>query len=166
MTSNLDRVIALLAANNEMMASLQAQLMEHMKNANAANAIPKIEKPIAVMDEVKDLLYKKNEAPVTEDRKIWTRDQINDILNRSDAAVERAIKNLYKLQTDSEKHSRTTKVTNSYGFSAFHAKRGTYYAEWLNSGKNLTGKHLDKARAIALRHSSQLVDIANGLIKV
>lgn len=41
-----------------------------------------------------------------------------------------------------------------------NAKRGTYYAKWIQSGKRLTGEHLAKARKIALYHSRQLVKIA------
>lgn len=93
--------------------------------------------------------------------KIWDRDMINDLLVRNDAAVERAMIRLYELQTQDEKSTDSTRVHNGQGFGSFYARRGSYYARWVQSGKRLSGHHLDAARKIALKHSRQLVDIAN-----
>ena len=93
--------------------------------------------------------------------KIWTRDEIDAILRSNNAAVERAIIRLFERQTRTEQISESTHLHNSVGFSACHAKNGTYYAKWIQSGRHLTGTHLEKARKIALVHSKQLVEIAN-----
>lgn len=93
--------------------------------------------------------------------KTWTREQIDHILSTQDLAVERGIVQLYKLQTDDEKRSESTRLNNGVGFNSSSAGRGTYYAKWVLSGRHLTGVHLLRARSIALRHSRQLVDIAN-----
>lgn len=93
--------------------------------------------------------------------KVYTREEIDGILRVSDRAVERGILRLYSLQTSSEQSSGETREANGVGFSGAYSRSGTYYAKWLNSGRNLTGKHLDKAREICLRHSRQLVDFAN-----
>lgn len=93
--------------------------------------------------------------------KTWTREQIDDILGGSDRAVERAIVRLYERQTSEEQASSSTLDSNARGFDAFSAKRGTYYARWVLSGRSLTGRHLDTARKIARKHSRQLVEIAN-----
>lgn len=92
----------------------------------------------------------------------WTRTQINNLLNTNPAAVERAMVRLYDLQTKDEKANGGTRWNNGQGFAANAGKRGTYYARWVLGGRQLTGVHLERARSIALRHSMQLVNIANG----
>lgn len=93
--------------------------------------------------------------------KVWTRDEIDALLKASDLAVERGILRLYALQTAAEQNSGDTREANGVGFSGAYARSGTYYARWIQSGKRLSGKHLDKARDICIRHSRQLVEIAN-----
>ena len=93
--------------------------------------------------------------------KVWTRDDINGLLETNDLAVERAMVRLYELQTQDEQESSTTRVHNGQGFGSWYAKRGSYYARWVQSGRRLTGSHLDAARKIAIKHSRQLVEIAN-----
>lgn len=94
--------------------------------------------------------------------KTWTRDEINRLLENNPHAVERAILRIYERQTSTEQARGDTLLHNGVGFSSCHAKRGTYYAKWILSGRHLTGEHLEKARRIAIHHSRQLVEIANG----
>lgn len=98
-------------------------------------------------------------APPT--KKQWTRDQINTLLQTSDAAVERAMVVLFNRQTSDEQQTEETKHLNGVGFAGNAAHRGSYYAKWVLSKKRLTGIHLERARKIALRHSKQLVEEAN-----
>lgn len=95
--------------------------------------------------------------------KVWTRDEINQLLLSNDLAAERAIIRLFERQTEHEQSTESTELNNAVGFSAFHARTGTYLAKYLQSGKNrhLTGEWLAKGRKIALIHSKQLVEIAN-----
>ena len=92
----------------------------------------------------------------------WNRDQIDNLLRTNPKAVERAIVRLYNLQTQDEQASDDTKHHNSVGFAGYAARNGSYYAKWVLSGRSLTGKHLEKATAISLKHSRQLVIMANG----
>lgn len=91
----------------------------------------------------------------------WNRTQINELLNTNPKAVERAMVRLYDLQTKDEKVNNGSRWLNGQGFQSSAAKRGTYYARWVLGGRPLTGVHLERARAIAVRHSRQLVEIAN-----
>ncbi len=68
---------------------------------------------------------------------------------------------LFNRQTRDEQQSGDTRHHNNIGFSGCNARSGTYYAQWVISGKRLTGQHLDKALKIARRHSRQLVEEAN-----
>jgi hypothetical protein len=95
-------------------------------------------------------------------KKIWTREDIVALLNTNDRAVERGIVAIWQRQTADEQGSDTTRHSNGVGFSGWSARSGSYYAKWVESGRRLTGKHLDKARKIALHHVGQLTRIANG----
>jgi hypothetical protein len=94
--------------------------------------------------------------------KTWTREQIDTLLRSNPKAVERAIVRLYERQTQDERYDSRTKHDNARGFSSAFASRGSYYARWVQGGRNLTGRHYESALRIALTHSKQLVEIANG----
>jgi hypothetical protein len=74
--------------------------------------------------------------------------------------VEHAIVKLYERQTIDEQNSSETKHDNGMGFSSNTARLGTYYAQYILKGNRLTGKHIDNARRIAVRHVRQLVELA------
>lgn len=94
--------------------------------------------------------------------KTWTREEIETLVTTNDRAVERAMVSIWERQTADEQSTETTRHSNGVGFSGWTARSGTYYAGWVRSGRRLTGKHLDKARRIALHHAGQLTAIANG----
>jgi hypothetical protein len=94
--------------------------------------------------------------------KTWTREDIATLLTTNDRAVERAMVAIWERQTQDEQSTETTRHSNGVGFSGWTARSGTYYARWVQGGRGLTGKHLDKARRIALHHAGQLTAIANG----
>ena len=118
--------------------------------------------------------------------KIWTRDEINEMLRTNDKAVERAIVRLFELQNADEQRHGTTNAQNGRGFCSSDARAGTRFARWIQGmdNKNVVryapkslsnprarnifyrycapnGTVMDRARKIALKHSKQLVEIAN-----
>ena len=118
--------------------------------------------------------------------KTWTRDEINEILRTNDKAVEKAIIRLFERQNDDEQQYATTNTQNSRGFASCDARAGTRFARWLLGMNDRTVKKyqakslshpkaytifrsycrhgegvMDRARRIALKHSKQLVEIAN-----
>jgi hypothetical protein len=97
-----------------------------------------------------------------EAKKVWTRGEIEDMLRTQDGAVERAMVAIWERQTGDEQVTQDVKHSNGRGFSHWSARSGSYYAGWIRSGRRLSGKHLDKARNIALHHAQQLCDFANG----
>jgi hypothetical protein len=94
--------------------------------------------------------------------KTWTREAIENLIRTNPRAVERAMVAIWERQTADEQSTDTTRHSNGIGFSGWTARSGSYYAGWVRSGRSLTGKHLDKARRIALHHAGQLTRIANG----
>ena len=98
-----------------------------------------------------------------ETKKTWTREEIEQLINTNDRMVERSMVVLWERQTRDEQASQTTNHHNGMGFTGWSARSGTYFAEWVQSGRRLTGKHLAKARKIAIHHAAQLTGIANGV---
>lgn len=88
----------------------------------------------------------------------YTVDYIKQKLATDQKWLERAIVVLFKRQTNDEQRAETTKFTNGVGFTAFDAKRLSYYAKWINAGRNLSGIHLQKARTIVPKYSKQIQD--------
>lgn len=93
--------------------------------------------------------------------KVWTRDEITTMLNTSTHAVERAMVALWELQEEDERADGNTRHHNGRGFAHSTVGSGTYFANWVRSGRRLTGRHLAKARRIALFHAGQLTAMAN-----
>lgn len=75
--------------------------------------------------------------------------------------LERAILAIYKRQTHDEQRDEQSKYHNFRGFNGPNAKRMTYYACWLKSGRSLSGRHLEDARHRVQKYCGQLLRIAN-----
>jgi hypothetical protein len=97
-------------------------------------------------------------------KRVWTVNEVKENLLKSDIWLHRSILAIYNLQAESEKSTESTHLLNKVGFSAFDAKRMSYYAKWIKSDHKLSGRHRDLARAKMLRYSKQLTKIANGEI--
>lgn len=98
--------------------------------------------------------------------KVWTRNEIDALLNTNARAVEEGILRLYELQTRDEQTGEYTQYRNNVGFSSCHARTGSYWAKVIKKstakpGHRLWGKGLEKCRRIALKHSRQLTELAN-----
>lgn len=74
--------------------------------------------------------------------------------------VERAIVVLYQRQTSDEQATQSTKVHNGRGFASCDARRGSYMAKWILSGKSLNGEWLEKARKMVKKYIRQLLEEA------
>lgn len=127
-------------------------------------------------------------ASAPKEKRVWTRPEIDQLLARDPAIVERGILTLFRLQTADEREAGATRHHNAKGFNSAHARCGTRFARWLmgmddnnvvryppkslshpKAGKIFKryigeGTVLDRAREICLLHSAQLVLVANGEI--
>jgi hypothetical protein len=90
-----------------------------------------------------------------------TVESIKTLLLSNDRAVERAIIVLFNRQTHTEQQAGHTSESNGRGFNAFDAESGTYYAKWIQGGRSLSGKHLERARKMSFRYVRQLAEEAN-----
>jgi len=92
----------------------------------------------------------------------YTADMIKEKLQTNQAWLERAVIAIYEYQTEHEQQVEVTEEYNKVGFSAADANYLSYIATWLNSGKHLSGTHLQKVRGRMIKYSGQLARIANG----
>lgn len=75
--------------------------------------------------------------------------------------LERAIVFIYNLQTGEEQLNQQTVEKNNIGFSGVDAKRFSYYARYIMSGKHLTGKHLELARKRMPKYARQIIEMTD-----
>ena len=94
-----------------------------------------------------------------------TRDQIKHLILTDDRAVARALLTLLARQTSEEQSTFTTRNRNGQGFNAFHAGRGTYFANWVADGRQLSGHHLDAARKMVLYYVGQLEEVTKDKLR-
>lgn len=110
------------------------------------------------------------------EKKVWTVNEIREILDKSDEAVTRGVWRIFKLQTEGEQILGATQDRNGVGFNMRHAKTGCYLGRYIdNNGamkdgkphlRMLTGRFVKQGREIASFYARQLCDIANGKIAV
>lgn len=94
--------------------------------------------------------------------RVWTKQSIQELLEVSDKAVERAILAIYARQTEGEKYEGSTVVHNSMGFGAYDANVFTRMAKEILAGKAYTHANAEFARRWKIkRYWRQLVEIAN-----
>lgn len=88
-------------------------------------------------------------TPAPAARKKWSKVEVVAMIKEKDVAVERGILCLNK------HHQRIPEKSRPYV---------SYWAEYLTSGKHLTGRHLFNARRTCYFNAKVLVDAANGVI--
>jgi hypothetical protein len=75
--------------------------------------------------------------------------------------VEKAILRIDERQTDDERNSGETRYSNGIGWSGSDAAVGTYMANYIRSGRTLSGAWRGRAMTLAFKYRGQLADIAN-----
>ena len=93
--------------------------------------------------------------------KVWTKDEIKNLLETNDQMVARSVKKLYEYQTADEQEEKTANINNGVGFNGTDAEFLSSIAEWLISGKKLSQKQLDITRKKLFKYAGQLAKIAN-----
>lgn len=95
-------------------------------------------------------------APV----KVWDKDAIQALIRNNDAAVARAIRQLYARQTTGEQQTATTSVANSRGFNANDARFLTGVAQKLDHyADRMTPRQLEVARRMLPKYWRQLLEV-------
>jgi hypothetical protein len=74
--------------------------------------------------------------------------------------LERGILAIDARQTEDERRQDTTKYANGRGWSGADARKGSYYARWIRSGRHLSGRHLYQAKVMMRKYARQLLIVA------
>lgn len=93
--------------------------------------------------------------------KVWTEDEIKNLLQTDTKFLCRALKRLYERQTVEEKSSKDTHVVNGRGFNKIDAELLSGICEWGMAHGKLTDKQVEIVRKRIMKYAKQLASIAN-----
>lgn len=102
----------------------------------------------------------KNEATT----RIWTKEEIKNLLLTNDTMVQRSVLKLYAFQTKEEQLVGDSVEENGIGFNSYDAGFLTSIAEQLKRKVKLTRKQIEVTRKKLIKYSKQLTLIANNKI--
>lgn len=94
-------------------------------------------------------------------KKIWTKEEIKNLLNNNDTFVCRSLMVLYNFQTADEQTWGEANHRNGIGFSGADAKILTSFAEFYKERGYLSHKQIEIARKKITKYSGQLTNYAN-----
>lgn len=101
-----------------------------------------------------------------DEKKVWKKEEIRELLETNDRAVVRGIVVIYSLQTTDEQQTAETIEHNGVGFSGIDAKFLTSLAKHILERGGLSPKQMVYARKKILKYAGQLTKVANGKLKV
>ena len=93
--------------------------------------------------------------------KVWSEEEIKELVQTNDKVLYGALKKLYAEQTADEQRTGETKHQNGVGFNGADAKIMSSFAEFLNRTGFLTGKQKAVARRKLVKYNKQLTRLAN-----
>lgn len=93
--------------------------------------------------------------------KVWTIEEIKELVLTNDKMVVRSVVVLYEQQTASEQASHETCERNGVGFNGVDAPIMSSFAEFYKERGYLSNKQIAIARKKLVKYSHQLVTIAN-----
>ena len=95
--------------------------------------------------------------------KIWTEEEIKELIQTNDIVLYQALKNLYACQTNDEQITQSTNVINGMGFNGADAPILSSMAEFLNKTGFLTPKQKAIVRKKLIKYNKQLTRLANSM---
>jgi hypothetical protein len=104
--------------------------------------------------------------------RMWSREDIAELLNISDLAVAKAVVAIYHRQTADEKDAQTTKHRNGVGFNGVDAILLSSFARqvigWQKGRSQYPGplgpRQVSLARKKIVKYAGQLAEIANARV--
>lgn len=98
---------------------------------------------------------------MSEEKRVWTEQEIKDLVQTNDTVLYGALKKLYACQTSDEQSSGHTKYYNGAGFNGADSKFLSSVSEFLLSHGFLTTKQKAVVRRKLVKYNKQLTRIAN-----
>ena len=93
--------------------------------------------------------------------RIWTEDEIRDLVQTNDTVLYRALKKLYGEQTAGEQATGETVEHNGRGFNGIDSKFLSSVSEFLIARGFLTEKQKATTRRMLKKYTKQLTRLAN-----
>lgn len=93
--------------------------------------------------------------------RIWTEDEIKNLVQNNDKVLYRALRKLYACQTADEQDAGETKEHNGMGFNGVDAPILSSFCEFLDKTGFLTPKQKVIARKKLVKYNKQLTKLAN-----
>ena len=100
------------------------------------------------------------------DQKVWTVEEIRELLKESDKAVARAILAIYNRQTEDEQSIKETTEHNGIGYNGVDANFMSSLAQFYQTKGFLSAGQLKHGRKAIMKYAKQLTDIANNPVGV
>lgn len=98
---------------------------------------------------------------MNEEKRVWTEEEIKELVQTNDQVLYGALKKLYACQTEDEQDSKETKEHNGVGFNGIDAPFLSSVAEFLLSRGFLTDKQKMYTRKKLVKYNKQLTRLAN-----
>lgn len=95
------------------------------------------------------------------EKRVWTKQEIADLIQNDDRVLYRALKRLYGEQTSTEQVSGETRERNGVGFNGADANFLTSIAQFLIKNGFLTDKQKVITRKKLTKYAGQLTKLAN-----
>ena len=105
--------------------------------------------------------YNQYYKPAAKQRRVWTQDEIKDLVQTNDKVLYGALRKLYDCQTSDEIADGTASHRNGAGFNGIDAGILTSFCEFLNRTGFLTPKQKAVARKKMIKYTRQLTMLAN-----
>lgn len=96
-----------------------------------------------------------------EEKRVWTEEEIKELVQTNDTVLYGALKKLYACQTADEQNTKETKEHNGVGFNGFDAEFLSSVAEFLLKRGFLTEKQKMYTRRKLVKYNKQLTKLAN-----
>ena len=118
----------------------------------------KVDTGFKSLDEVINSLLTEKPAPA---KRIWTEEEIKNLVQTNDKVLYGALKKLYAEQTADEQRAECTRERNGAGFNSIDAKFLSSVAQFLIRAGFLTEKQKAATRRKLVKYNKQLTRLAN-----
>ena len=110
---------------------------------------------------IESLLTEEEPEEPKPSKRVWTAEEIKNLVQTNDKVLYGALKNLYNCQTSDEQSWGETTHANGVGFNAFDAEFLTSVAQFLIRNGFLTDKQKVLTRKKLVKYNAQLTRLAN-----
>ena len=102
-------------------------------------------------------MSKKTNYVVGRNGKLYNETVVMELIETNQPFLERALVKIYDRQTEDEQVAKVTHYHNHIGFNSADARNMSYYAKWVQSGRPLSGTHLEKCKKTLKKYRKQIL---------